>query len=290
MSAISWLISLSLNRFQVNLSDSMHMRLSSKRFVRRTGQFLLSVGIDPRRLLIILPSLLHYAVTLVRYLAIQPESIHSSKVSIAPYFGDNLLSAGVAKGHYFHQDLWAAQLVYSKRPLRHLDLGSRIDGFVSHLLVFMQVDVVDVRDLVTAVDGLRFFRGDMTSSLVALENRKYPSISSLHVIEHLGLGRYGDKISLDSWKLALSNIASIITDKGDFYLSFPFGRPAVEFNSQYIFDHHAILDHLLSIGFHLVSFSFVDDYGSLVRDISPSSVDSSQYDYACALVHSVFRA
>jgi len=45
--------------------------------------------------------------------------------------------AGVASGHYFHQDLWAARKVFARRPVEHVDVGSRIDGFVAHLLTFM---------------------------------------------------------------------------------------------------------------------------------------------------------
>lgn len=51
-------------------------------------------------------------------------------------------SAG-ALGVYFHQDLWAARKIYSRRPAEHVDMGSRIDGFIAHLLVFMKVSVAD---------------------------------------------------------------------------------------------------------------------------------------------------
>ena len=42
-------------------------------------------------------------------------------------YNDN---AGVVKGHYFHQDLYCARKIYRRRPVRHLDIGSRLDGFV----------------------------------------------------------------------------------------------------------------------------------------------------------------
>src|SRR5258708_35341646 len=47
----------------------------------------------------------------------------------------------------FHQDLWAARMVFEQRPSRHVDVGSRIDGFVAHVLPFMLVTVVDIRPL-----------------------------------------------------------------------------------------------------------------------------------------------
>ncbi|HWF86113.1 MAG TPA: hypothetical protein VG222_14745 [Vicinamibacterales bacterium] len=51
------------------------------------------------------------------------------------------------RGHYFHQDLWVAKRIYAARPAAHVDIGSRIDGFVAHLLTFMPVTVIDVRPL-----------------------------------------------------------------------------------------------------------------------------------------------
>ena len=48
---------------------------------------------------------------------------------------------------YFIQDIWAAQRIYKKKPNEHIDIGSRVDGFVSHLMVFMKVKVIDIRPL-----------------------------------------------------------------------------------------------------------------------------------------------
>ncbi len=60
-----------------------------------------------------------------------------------PMLSDIGGEAGIARGHYFHQDLWAARKIYAARPAFHVDVGSRIDGFVGHLLAFMPVTVFD---------------------------------------------------------------------------------------------------------------------------------------------------
>lgn len=106
--------------------------------------------------------------------------------------------AGAASGHYFYQDLWAARQVYVARPAGHLDIGSRIDGFVSHLLTFMPVTVIDIRPLTSTIQGLTFMQADATD-LAGIQNDSVESLSSLHAVEHLCLGRYGDPVEPEAW-------------------------------------------------------------------------------------------
>ena len=50
-------------------------------------------------------------------------------------FNDN---SGTAKGHYFHQDLLVAQYIFKNKPKKHVDVGSRVDGFVAHVASFLE--------------------------------------------------------------------------------------------------------------------------------------------------------
>ena len=84
--------------------------------------------------------------------------------TIFPVFSDYESSAGSHKGHYFHQDLVVAQQIYSKNPKRHLDIGSRIDGFVAHVATFRQIDVLDVRDLTQSEHPISSSRSDARGS------------------------------------------------------------------------------------------------------------------------------
>ena len=59
-------------------------------------------------------------------------------------YSDN---AGNYKGHYFHQDLLVANFIYEQNPKRHIDIGSRVDGFVAHVASFRKIEVIDVRSL-----------------------------------------------------------------------------------------------------------------------------------------------
>lgn len=197
---------------------------------------------------------------------------------IHPMLADYDASAGTAGGHYFHQDLWAAQRVYSAKPARHVDVGSRIDGFVAHVLTFMPVEVVDIRPLSSHVPGLQFIRGDMCR-LDGFDAGSVISLSCLHAVEHAGLGRYGDPVAPRAWAAALAELARVLAPGGRFYLGTPIGRQRLHFNSERVFSPRTILGALP--GLTLVSFSAVNDAGDFVAAADLDGFASA--DYSCGL-------
>ncbi len=64
-----------------------------------------------------------------------------------PIWSDYRKQAGSSGGDYFHQDLLVAQLIYENKPQKHIDVGSRIDGFVAHVAAFRKIQVLDIRPL-----------------------------------------------------------------------------------------------------------------------------------------------
>lgn len=99
---------------------------------------------------------------------------------------------GAAGGHYFWQDIWAARYLFSNRIKMHVDVGSRLDGFIAHILPFCKVVYVDLRSLEGPIEGLEFKRGSILE--MPFEDNSLMSLSCLQVIEHFGLGRYGDPV------------------------------------------------------------------------------------------------
>ena len=112
-----------------------------------------------------------------------------------PIYYDYKEQAGSATGHYFHQDLLVANYIARNNPMRHIDVGSRIDGFVAHVAAFRPIEIIDVRELRdTGHENIRFKRMDLMKH-EAIEPNICDSLSCLHAIEHFGLGRYGDPIN-----------------------------------------------------------------------------------------------
>lgn len=197
---------------------------------------------------------------------------------VQPMLGDFSAQAGSAGGHYFHQDLWAARRIHAARPRSHVDIGSRVDGFVAHVLTFMPVTVLDIRPLRSDVHGLTFVQGDVCR-LIGFPSDSVESLSCLHAIEHIGLGRYGDPIAPDGWLEGLRECSRVLAPGGRFYLGTPVGRERLNFNSGRVFSPLTVIAALEAL--HLVSFSAVNDAGQLVEPADPAAFTSA--DYSCGL-------
>ena len=195
-----------------------------------------------------------------------------------PILHDRYGQSGEASGHYFHQDLWAARKVYQFKPQRHVDIGSSVSGFVSHLLVFREVEVIDVRPLKSDVPGLRFVQSDATQ-LSEFENDELESISTLHAGEHFGLGRYGDPVDPTAHLKFMAALTRVLKPGGRLYFAVPSGVEKLYFNAHRVLSPETVLAGFK--GLRLVSFSWVNDDGVLNENADPQDVRGE--NYGCGL-------
>lgn len=193
---------------------------------------------------------------------ISKNSFKPRKRDITPCLFDYDDEAG-SLGSYFYQDLWAARQIYEYRPNKHYDFGSRIDGFIAHLLVFMNVSVVDIREINSTVNGLNFIKSDATNLNNFSEN-SIESISSLHAVEHFGLGRYGDPVNPDACFEFIENIQNILSIGGKLIFSVPIGKETIVFNAQRIFSPKTIIKSFNKLT--LVSYSAVTREKELIEN------------------------
>jgi hypothetical protein len=166
---------------------------------------------------------------------------HKGVMQMTPCLYDRYAEAGTAKSEYFWQDLVVAQRIFDKAPVKHVDVGSRIDGFVAHVASFRDIEVFDVRPMQTQIPKVSFQKADLMQPLPFEHGAYCDSLSCLHALEHFGLGRYGDPIDPLGYEKGLSNMAQLLMPNGTFYLSTPVGRPRVEFNANHVFDPKQIV-------------------------------------------------
>ncbi|MDV7199733.1 DUF268 domain-containing protein [Roseovarius sp. 10] len=192
-------------------------------------------------------------------------------------------SAGVMKGHYFHQDLLVASLIFADNPTRHIDIGSRVDGFVAHVASFRPIEILDIRDLPSSVhENIIFTQADLTQNI---DLGVVDSISCLHALEHFGLGRYGDMIDPEGHLKGLRNLVDALSPRGKLYVSFPISNsPRVEFNAHRVFTPDWILGRPeVTDNLDMVRFDFVDDKGDLHTNKKPCDAISSELKYGCGI-------
>jgi len=198
---------------------------------------------------------------------------------IYPCIGDHLSSAGNAQGHYFLQDLWAAQHVARLMPTLHVDVGSLTIGFVAHVASFTKVEYIDIRPLRCEVPNLLWKKGSVTKLPHA--SNSVSSLSCLHVIEHIGLGRYGDELEINGWELGLRELQRVLAPGGQLLIGTPCGRPRVQFNAHRVFDPSYIVSALP--GLDLVEFSLIES-DSAIRWQKDAALDGARtLDYGCGL-------
>lgn len=144
-------------------------------------------------------------------------------------------------GAYFFQDQLVARWVHADAPRRHVDVGSRLDGFIGSLSVFREVEVIDIRPAPATIPGVRFQQLDLMKKLPDAWLESTDSLSCLHTIEHFGLGRYGDPIDPLGHLKGLEQLKRMVAPGGMFYLSTPIGSERVEFNAHRIFSPKTLL-------------------------------------------------
>jgi len=186
-------------------------------------------------------------------------------VELYPILDDKYKQGGTATGHYFHQDLVVAKKIYHANPSTHMDIGSRVDGFIAHLAVFRKVVIIDIREMTSSTENIEFLQANMIEMRDELKE-SCDSLSSLHALEHFGLGRYGDPIDVHGHLKGFNNMYSILKENGVFYFSVPIGRQRIEFNAHRVFSLKYLLE-MFEGKFEIVDFSFVDDKGELNENI-----------------------
>lgn len=182
-----------------------------------------------------------------------------------PCLTDDLDQSGTASGAYFHQDLYVAQKIFAAAPRRHLDIASRVDGFVAHVASFRSIEVIDIRPLDIRLPNITFRQADLMR-LPDVLRESADSVSCLHALEHFGLGRYGDPLDADGHSKGFENLAAMVEPGGRLYLSVPIGPQRFEFNAHRVFAIRTLLD-MSAPRFDLEHFSYVDDRGDMHRDV-----------------------
>jgi hypothetical protein len=238
--------------------------------INRINRFFLLIGFDGDKFFHFLKYLPYFFKSYREFNALLKNSDNAFyPIQLYPILLDIDRQAGTAYGEYFYQDLWAARKIFSNRPVSHIDIGSRIDGFISHILTFMPVTVIDIRPLKSSISGLTFIQSDATY-LSEFSDNSIESLSSLHAIEHFGLGRYGDPIDPQACFKAMRTLARILKPGGKLYFSVPIGREHIRFNANYVFAPDTILDIFKNL--ELQSFSVIDETGEFKENVNP-------YDY-----------
>jgi hypothetical protein len=193
---------------------------------------------------------------------------YAGALVLMPCLHDRFEEGGTTKSEYFWQDLLVAQWIHEASPQKHVDVGSRVDGFVAHVASFREIEIFDLRPITTQIPGVVFKQADLMRKVdetFSMGKGYCDSLSCLHALEHFGLGRYGDPIDPQGPAKGILNMAALLRPSGMFYLSTPIGRERVEFNANHVFDPHTILRIAETSGLAFKSLAVIS--GGQVREL-----------------------
>jgi hypothetical protein len=187
-----------------------------------------------------------------------------------PCLNDRTASTSI-DAHYFYQAVWTFRNIVKRNVRSHIDIGSQVN-FVGLLTTITCVTFLDIRPLVIRIPNYRGLAASL--DVLPFRDGTVHSLSSLHVLEHVGLGRYGDPIDPNGSVKAAREIVRVLAPSGHAYISVPIGRPRVQFNGQRVF---AVVNVLaLFDGLDLEEMAMVDASGQFRDYVTAESADISE--------------
>jgi SAM-dependent methyltransferase len=182
--------------------------------------------------------------------------------------------------HYIYHPAWAARVIARTSPALHIDISSTLH-FSTMLSAFVTTEFYDYRPAEVVLDNFHSAKADLTQLFFA--NDSIASLSCMHTVEHVGLGRYGDPVDYEGDLKAMCELARVLAPGGCLLFATPVGRESkIFFNAHRIYTATAIVDHFITQGLKLVEFSYIpENSGSMVTADPSHFVTSDNYGCGC---------
>ena len=181
--------------------------------------------------------------------------------------------------HYIYHPAWAARILARTRPAVHVDISSTL-AFCSIVSAFIPVKFYDYRPARLSLDKLTCEKADLLS--LPFADGSIPSLSCMHTVEHVGLGRYGDPLDPDGDLKAIAELKRVLAPGGDLLFVVPTGRPRLLFNAHRIYSFDQVRSAFA--GLALEEFSLIPDDAQtrgLLTHASAEEADRQNYGCGC---------
>ncbi len=194
-----------------------------------------------------------------------------------PFLHDKTPST-IVGGHYTYHPAWAARVVAKLMPKLHVDISSTTN-FCIHVSAFVPVDFYDYRPAnIVGLSNLNSKRGDLLA--LPFPDGSVESISCMHTVEHVGLGRYGDPIDPEGDLKAIEELKRVTQKGGTLIFVTPIGKPKIAYNAHRIYSYEQIISYFE--GFELREFALIpDDAAETGIKINATKEESDKQNFGC---------
>lgn len=201
------------------------------------------------------------------------------KKNLQPCLYDNVKNTNFDR-HYIYHPAWAARILRANAPDKHIDISSSLH-FCSMLSAFIPVDFYDYRPANIFLENLNSLSGNLME--LPFISDSILSLSCMHTVEHIGLGRYGDPIDYDGDIKAINELIRVLAPGGTLLFVVPLGaEDKIVFNAHRIYSRPQVLSlfsELILQEFALIPEDEKD--GGLVINPSPELLNRQQYACGC---------
>ena len=181
--------------------------------------------------------------------------------------------------HYTYHPAWALRKVVEISPKLHIDLASKLD-FSLAVSAFVPVEYHDFREVNLQISNFKSVSTDLQN--LPFKNNSIESLSCMHVIEHIGLGRYGDPINLHGDIIAMNELIRVLAIDGHLLFVTPISDVnRIEFNAHRVYSYKYIMEIFKTLT--LLEFSLITDNGDFIENCEPFKADAQNYGCGCFL-------
>ena len=180
--------------------------------------------------------------------------------------------------HYIYHTAWAARVLKETNPEIHVDISSAL-YFNVIVSAFINIKFYDYRPANIKLDNLQCDKAGLLS--LPFADNSVASLSCMHTVEHVGLGRYGDALDYDGDIKAMKELSRVLATDGDLLFVVPVcGTPRIQFNAHRIYSYQQIIDNFSNL--KLMKYSLIPDNGIEVGIIENATEElSNQQKYGC---------
>lgn len=178
--------------------------------------------------------------------------------------------------HYTYHTAWAARKLKEISPKEHIDISS-LTYFSTLVSAFIPIKFYDYRPAKIELDNFSCGHADITQ--LPFENNAVSSLSCMHVVEHIGLGRYGDPLDVDGDLKAIEELKRVISIGGYLLFVVPIGKARIMFNAHRIYSYDQII--LYFKNFELIEFTLIPDQSDEGLIVNATKEQSDIQSYAC---------
>lgn len=181
--------------------------------------------------------------------------------------------------HYIYHPAWAARALAKISPKRHTDISSTLQ-FCTIVSAFVPVDFYDYRPAALQLSDLNSLEVDLVK--LPFPNESINSLSCMHVLEHVGLGRYGDPLDPLGDLKAIKELSRVLSPGGDLLIVVPVGAARIQYNAHRVYGHREFLSHFNELD--LFEFALIPDGAApngLIYSAPDHLVDAQQYGCGC---------